>query len=61
MIFEAARVLQIDLQRSIFIGDKESDMEAAAAAGVRGELFRGDNLDQFLAEILYKSSPSDLP
>jgi D-glycero-D-manno-heptose 1,7-bisphosphate phosphatase len=61
MIFEAARVLQIDLHRSIFVGDKESDMEAAAAAEVRGELFRGQKLDQFLAEILYKSSPSDLP
>lgn len=61
MLFEAERVLQIDLERSIFIGDKESDMEAAAAAGVRGELFYGGNLDQFMAEILYKSSPSDLP
>lgn len=60
MILEAQRVLNIDLNRSIFIGDKESDMEAAAAAGVRGEQFLGGDLDHFTAEILHRSSPSDL-
>ncbi len=34
MILEAARSLDLDLTRSIFLGDQASDMTAAAAAGV---------------------------
>lgn len=34
MILEAARRFDLDLARSLFIGDKPGDMEAAAAAGV---------------------------
>ena len=34
MILEAARSLDLDLTRSIFLGDQASDMIAAAAAGV---------------------------
>jgi D-glycero-D-manno-heptose 1,7-bisphosphate phosphatase len=34
MILQAAREHEIDLSRSILIGDKPSDIEAAAAAGV---------------------------
>jgi D-glycero-D-manno-heptose 1,7-bisphosphate phosphatase len=34
MILEAARRLDVDLRRSIFVGDKLSDMEAAGRAGV---------------------------
>ena len=48
MLFEAANVLNIDLQNSLFVGDKESDMEAATSAGVTGVLFSGGNLEQFL-------------
>ena len=48
MIIEAATVLDIDLSTSLFIGDKLSDMEAAAAAGVPGALFDGGNLREFL-------------
>ena len=48
MIHEAAAVLDIDLSASLFVGDKISDMQAAAAAGVPGALFQGGNLQEFL-------------
>jgi len=34
----------VDLSRSLMIGDRPTDMEAAAAAGVRGHFFGGGNL-----------------
>ena len=34
MILEAARRLELDLARSVFLGDQPTDMEAAQAAGV---------------------------
>lgn len=36
---------RIDAARSFFIGDKDTDMQAAAAAGVRGLKFGGGDLD----------------
>ena len=38
----------MDRDRSILVGDKESDMEAASRAGLRGVLFPGGDLFQFL-------------
>ncbi len=40
MIFAAARELDLDLGASFFIGDTTRDMEAAAAAGVKGILVK---------------------
>jgi D-glycero-D-manno-heptose 1,7-bisphosphate phosphatase len=40
LLQQAARVLGLDLSRSYFIGDAESDVEAARAAGCRPVLVR---------------------
>lgn len=52
MILAAIEDHHIDAAHSVFIGDKGSDMEAAAAAGVRGLLFEGGDLNTFVSEML---------
>lgn len=42
----------VDPARSLLIGDKDSDMAAAAAAGVRGCRFSGGRLDDFVRSLL---------
>jgi D-glycero-D-manno-heptose 1,7-bisphosphate phosphatase len=50
LLRRAAEDFDIDLRRSIFIGDSESDLEAGEAAGCRPILF-GRSLDASLAAI----------
>jgi len=52
MILDIARHWPVDLARSLLIGDKKSDMEAAAAAGVSGFLYQTGPLDRFVATAL---------
>ena len=52
MITDLVGRFPIDLTRSMVIGDKESDMEAARAAGVAGYLFEGGNLETFVKQRL---------
>ena len=49
MLKRAARELQLDLSRSIMIGDRISDMQAAESAGVPQRIFISD--DKGLAQI----------
>ncbi|HWE46478.1 MAG TPA: HAD family hydrolase [Caulobacteraceae bacterium] len=49
MILRAIEELDLDPDRSILIGDKDSDMEAARRAGVTGAKFRGGDLYAFVA------------
>jgi D-glycero-D-manno-heptose 1,7-bisphosphate phosphatase len=42
----------VDVGRSILIGDKPIDLEAAQAAGIKGYLFSGQNLAHFLNSVL---------
>lgn len=49
MLLKAMRDFPTERERSFLVGDRETDIQAAAAAGVRGFLFEGGNLDAFIA------------
>jgi D-glycero-D-manno-heptose 1,7-bisphosphate phosphatase len=42
----------VDAARSLLIGDKDTDVAAARAAGIPGHLFPGDDLDAFVTRLL---------
>lgn len=42
----------VDVSRSLLIGDKESDLQAAEQVGIAGHLFQGGNLLTFIQPIL---------
>jgi D-glycero-D-manno-heptose 1,7-bisphosphate phosphatase len=48
MILRALSEWPIDRERSVLVGDKPSDLEAALRAGIRGVLFEGGDLAEFL-------------
>lgn len=48
MILAALSDWPIDRDRAVLVGDKDSDVEAAARAGIRGLLFPGGDLRAFL-------------
>ena len=50
MILRALSEWPIDREASLLVGDKPSDLEAALRAGIRGVLFSGGDLRQFLSE-----------
>lgn len=52
MITDLLARYEVDVNGSILIGDKPSDVEAARAAGITGHLFPGGNLCSFVTEIL---------
>lgn len=41
----------VDVSQSFLVGDRETDLEAAAAAGIRGHLFTGGNLLDFITKL----------
>jgi D-glycero-D-manno-heptose 1,7-bisphosphate phosphatase len=52
MILDLLKTWELDARRCIMIGDKDTDMQAAAAAGVAGRLFPGGNLLEFVRPLL---------
>jgi D-glycero-D-manno-heptose 1,7-bisphosphate phosphatase len=48
MILKALADWPIDREASLLVGDKPSDLEAALRAGIRGVLFEGGDLSEFL-------------
>jgi D-glycero-D-manno-heptose 1,7-bisphosphate phosphatase len=59
MILKALAELDLDPDRTLVIGDKPSDVEAARRAGVAGALFPGGDLDAFIQELdLLRPAPA---
>jgi D,D-heptose 1,7-bisphosphate phosphatase len=52
MILDCLNGWPVRKQSSLLVGDKPHDIEAAAAAGIRGHLFEGDNLESFVRPLL---------
>jgi len=50
MLLQAIAEWPVDVARSLMVGDKEADMEAARRAGVRGLKFSGGDLWEFLKD-----------
>jgi len=56
MLRAAIAAYPIDTARSFLVGDRETDIQAARAAGVRGHLFAGGDLHAFVARILARNA-----
>ncbi len=52
MLMRAARDLDIDMSRSLLVGDRDSDLGAAANAGIPGYLYAGGSLRDAVAPLL---------
>jgi D-glycero-D-manno-heptose 1,7-bisphosphate phosphatase len=54
MLLDLIRAWDLDPQNAVMVGDQETDMQAARAAGVAGHRFHGGNLHTFLKPLLLR-------
>ena len=52
MLLAAARDWDVDLSRSVMIGDSDKDMQAARAAGVRPVRYQGGSVAELVSGIV---------
>jgi D-glycero-D-manno-heptose 1,7-bisphosphate phosphatase len=52
MILDLLAGWEVDPRRAVLVGDKDSDMAAAAAAGIRGVKFEGGALDKLVETLV---------
>jgi D-glycero-D-manno-heptose 1,7-bisphosphate phosphatase len=52
MLLDLLGTWPVDPEASFLIGDQASDLSAAAAAGIKGHLFSGGDVEQFIADLL---------
>ncbi len=52
MLLDLIQAWELDPRRCLMVGDRDSDMQAAKAAGVAGHLFAGGNLLEFVRPLL---------
>ncbi|WP_407169427.1 HAD family hydrolase [Bradyrhizobium sp. ORS 111] len=52
MINDLLERFPVDVKRSFLVGDQPTDLKAASAAGLKGYLFSGPNLELFLKPLL---------
>jgi D,D-heptose 1,7-bisphosphate phosphatase len=57
MLLDLMRAWELDAGECVMVGDALTDLEAAAAAGMRGYRFTGGDLLEFVAPILSGRSP----
>ena len=52
MLLDLMRAWELDQARCLLVGDQDTDMEAAAAAGISERRFAGGNLADFVRPLL---------
>ena len=57
MVLELIAAFDLDPARTVMIGDKPSDLEAAAAAGIAGVLFEGGSLLDTVVPLVARLAP----
>lgn len=61
MILDLVRSWPVVIEQSFLIGDRQTDLLAAAAAGIEGHLFSGGDLSAFVAELMARRPLRTLP